>query len=481
MLCSQAGYESVCLLLFQEEAAPLAMCTWPEESRDYWATCGEMSVAEAHELALGSNGDHPQFLAPAGLESVPKFVSAAVIQGDRFPQAVLLTRGDAPAPLRIPDSWLEPLGKACTESIRRLRMCEAAWAVGHQIHFVGASDAFRRLESQIVQAGTLDCPVLIVGERGVGKEAAAYGIHYYSPRRHHGFLAVNSALLSSELATSELFGFRQGAFTGAMRARLGKFQAANNGTLFLDEVSEAPRGVLSGLLRVLEYGEIQKLGEEFPATVDVRIVASTNKDLGALVQAGRFPADVFDRLNVFSIRVPPLRERREDIPLLTTYLFRTFAGQADSASPGEGVSPSAHVAGGEARERAVLSAVMSIARKYDFPGNIRELKSLVLRLAVSGVAWGAALPSVLVGGETDLRLRAATRDHILGVLDRTGWNKSAAARTLDVPLSTLVSKMKKLGINLNRSREENPDRTGFEWGSAYRMAEVTTGFPGEGV
>jgi transcriptional regulator with GAF, ATPase, and Fis domain len=224
--------------------------------------------------------------------------------------------------------------------------------------------------------------------------------------------------------------------------------------LFLDEISEAPHGLLSGLLRVIEYGEIQKIGEDFSARVDVRVVVSTNRDLRSLVAAGTFPPDVFDRLNVFSIRVPPLRERREDIPLLTTYLFRTFVGQAGSASLGEGVSPTARAALAGAREQAVLSAVMSIAKRYDFPGNIRELKSLVLRLAVCGAAWGATLPSARVGGETDLRLRAATRDHILSVLERTGWNKSAAARTLDVPLSTLISKMKKLEIDLASKRED---------------------------
>jgi transcriptional regulator with GAF, ATPase, and Fis domain len=259
---------------------------------------------------------------------------------------------------------------------------------------------------------------------------------------------------------------------------LGKFQAADRGTLFLDEVSEAPHGVLTGLLRVIEYGEIQKLGEDFPARVDVRIIASTNRDLGALVHAGKFPPDVFDRLNVFSVRVPPLRERREDIPLLITYLFRTFVAHARSAFLDDGVGRVARAA--RESEQVVLSTVMSVARKYEFPGNIRELKSLVLRLAAGGVAWGAALPSVGVGGETDLRLRAATRDHILGVLERTGWNKSAAARTLDVPLSTLISKMKKLAINLNRRREENSHDVGFDCSGARREAGVTPGFLDEG-
>jgi transcriptional regulator with GAF, ATPase, and Fis domain len=309
------------------------------------------------------------------------------------------------------------------------------------------------MEAQIARAALLDCPVLIYGERGVGKEAAAYGIHYFSTRREHGFLTVNSALLSNELAASELFGFREGAFTGATRGRLGKFQAVDHGTLFLDEVSETPHSVLSGLVRVLEYGEVQRLGEDFPARVDVRIVASTNKDLSALVRAGKFPPDVFDRLNAYSIRVPPLRERREDIALLTAYLYRIFVGQAGSASPDGGVQRMAPSSVGGASEQAVLRSVASIGERYDFPGNIRELKSLVRRLAIRDAAWSEALSCPRATGGTDLRLRAALRDHILAVLESAGWNKSRAARILDVPLSTLISKMKRLDINLTRTRE----------------------------
>jgi transcriptional regulator with GAF, ATPase, and Fis domain len=311
------------------------------------------------------------------------------------------------------------------------------------------------MEAQIAQAALLDFPVLIVGERGAGKEGAAYGIHYHSARRDRGFLTVNSALLSNELAASELFVFRQGAFTGATRARLGKFQAADHGTLSLDEISEAPHGVLSGLLRVLEYGEIQKLGQDFSARIDVRVVASTNRDLRGLVGAGRFPADVFDRLNVFSVRVPPLRERREDIPLLTTYLFRAFVGHVDSAFLEEGVKPIARASAAGMSEQAVLSTVMSIAKRYGFPGNIRELRSLVLRLGVCGGAWGEAFSSERASGGSDLRLRTATRDHILSVLERTSWNKSASARILDVTLSTLISKMKKLSIDFTRERGDS--------------------------
>jgi transcriptional regulator with GAF, ATPase, and Fis domain len=321
-----------------------------------------------------------------------------------------------------------------------------------RIGFVGKSGAFCRLAEQLKRiAKQVDAPVLITGERGAGKELAALAIHYYGPRRDKPFLAVNCAALHNDLYVAELFGYRKGAFTGAVGDRLGKFRSAEGGTLFLDEITEIPPTVSAGLLRALDHGEIQCLGYDQPIKVNVRILAATNRDIRRMVEENKFPADVFDRLNVLSVRVPPLREREEDIPVLVSYFCRKFC--VGLAAEDTGLCKVCMETG---RVECLEAQVLQVLKNYSWPGNIRELKNTVIKLITEsegGKIGTHHLPtevanaaSKIAGEVPSLALDTALRDHISGVLNLTRWNRSAAAKLLGLPLSTLVSKMKRLQI-----------------------------------
>jgi DNA-binding NtrC family response regulator len=215
-----------------------------------------------------------------------------------------------------------------------------------------------------MQIAPVASTVLVTGESGTGKELVARGIHALSPRRHEPFIAVNVAALSESLLESELFGHEKGAFTGAIDSRRGLFELADGGTIFLDEIGEMPLSTQTKLLRVLEQREFHRVGGERPIKVDVRIVAATNQDLRQLVAIGEFRRDLFFRLNVLSIELPPLRERREDIPVLVEAFVRDVSRKNARAFPG--ISP----------------AAMQILIAYDWPGNVRELRNLVESMVV---------------------------------------------------------------------------------------------------
>jgi DNA-binding NtrC family response regulator len=229
---------------------------------------------------------------------------------------------------------------------------------------VGRTDAMRQVLERVVQIAPVDSTVLVTGESGTGKELVARGIHALSPRRHRPFIAVNVAALSETLLESELFGHEKGAFTGAIDARKGLFELADGGTIFLDEIGEMPLATQTKLLRVLEQREFHRVGGERSIKVDVRIVAATNQDLRQLVAIGDFRRDLYFRLNVLSIELPPLRERKQDIPLLVEAFVREVSDRNDRAFPG--ISPEA----------------MELLIDHSWPGNIRELRNLVESMAV---------------------------------------------------------------------------------------------------
>ncbi len=229
---------------------------------------------------------------------------------------------------------------------------------------VGQTDAMREVLERVVQIAPVASTVLITGESGTGKELVARGIHHLSPRRHKPFIAVNVAALSETLLESELFGHEKGAFTGAIDTRKGLFELADGGTIFLDEIGEMPLQTQTKLLRVLEQREFHRVGGEAPINVDVRIVAATNQDLRQLVAIGDFRRDLYFRLNVLSIQLPPLRERRDDIPLLVEAFVKDVSDRNDLEFPG--ISPEA----------------MEILIAYAWPGNIRELRNLVESMVV---------------------------------------------------------------------------------------------------
>jgi len=229
---------------------------------------------------------------------------------------------------------------------------------------VGESDAIRELLERVVQIAPVDSTVLVTGESGTGKELVARGIHALSPRKHRAFLAVNVAALSDSLLESELFGHEKGAFTGAIDARKGFFELANRGTLFLDEIGEMPLSTQTKLLRVLEQREFLRVGGESPIRVDVRIVAATNRELREAVARGEFRRDLYYRLNILDLRLPPLRERRGDIAMLIRHFVREVSARTERPFPG-------------------LSAeAMEMLERHDWPGNVRELRNLVESMVV---------------------------------------------------------------------------------------------------
>jgi two-component system response regulator AtoC len=287
---------------------------------------------------------------------------------------------------------------------------------------------------------------LITGETGVGKEGVARAIHDLGPRRAKRFITVNCSAVVETLFESELFGHVRGAFTGATDNKPGLFEAADGGTLFLDEIGELPAAVQAKLLRVLETGEVQRVGSVQPRKVDVRIVVATNRDLRAEAEAGRFRSDLFYRLNVVELSVPPLRDRREDIPYLTAAFVREFAGRFGKDI--EGVSPAA--------ERILMSGAWA--------GNVRELRNVLERacmladdLTLNERDVATAMPATLESPRPAARpapirelppdgLDAIERDHIVRVLGETRGNKLAAARRLGISRRTLYRRLERHGL-----------------------------------
>jgi DNA-binding NtrC family response regulator len=302
---------------------------------------------------------------------------------------------------------------------------------------VGESPALRRVLEQIAQVAPTDSTVLIQGETGTGKELVARAIHEASRRKDGALVTVNCAALPRELVESELFGHEKGAFTGATQQRRGRFELADGGSLFLDEVGELPLDAQAKLLRVLQEGEFERVGGGRSLQTDARVIAATNRDLQAQVAAGRFRSDLYYRLAVFPIAVPPLRERREDIPRLVHHFALKAARRL--GKPIDGIAP----------------VFIEQAKRRDWPGNIRELENAVERALI--MSSGGALqpvefaaperkPVPLSGAET---LEQMERAHITRVLESTSWvveGEKGAARILGLNASTLRGRMRKLGI-----------------------------------
>src|SRR5262245_2671147 len=304
---------------------------------------------------------------------------------------------------------------------------------------VGRSAAVRSVLAELEMVAPTDSTVLINGETGTGKELIADAVHKLSRRRPHTFVKCNCAAIPPSLLESELFGHEKGAFTGAITARAGRFEHANRGTIFLDEIGEAPLEIQPKLLRVLQEREFERLGSSRTIHVDTRPVAATNVDLPEMVNSKRFRADLFYRLNVFPIRLPPLRERRDDIPLLVRYFVRHYAARMGR------------------RARSIASSTMEALVAYSWPGNIRELQNLIERSVIRSVGdlLEVAVPVTAVGsggcvnGPSSGTLEEAERAHILAKLKETHWVLSGprgAATRLGINRSTLQFRMKKLGI-----------------------------------
>jgi len=312
---------------------------------------------------------------------------------------------------------------------------------GDDGRIIGKSAPMQALWEMIVHIAPTEATVLISGESGTGKELVAAALHHKSHRSKGPFIKVNCAALAETLLESELFGHERGAFTGADRRREGRFVQAHGGTLFLDEIGETSPGMQAKLLRVLQEHELQRVGGQETIRVDVRILAATNRDLEEEVAAGRFREDLYYRLNVVELEVPPLRERQGDIPLLANYFFRSFAEKNGRSV--NGITPEC----------------MDVLNRYPWPGNVRELEHSIERgvilmrgdyldlsaLPVTIQRWAGMNASKEV--EEPSTLKEAEKILILKTLEETGGNRSEAARRLQITRKTLLNKIKSYNIS----------------------------------
>ncbi|HEY6900979.1 MAG TPA: sigma-54 dependent transcriptional regulator [Puia sp.] len=305
---------------------------------------------------------------------------------------------------------------------------------------IGKSAPMMKVFEKVGQVALLDTTVLILGESGTGKEGIATLIHEGSPRRDKAFVKINCAALPANLVESELFGHEKGAFTGASGTKIGKFEKANGGTIFLDEIGDMSAELQAKLLRVLQEREIERVGGNEPIRVDVRVIAATNCNLERAVAEGDFRLDLYYRLNVFPIVVPPLRSRKEDIPLLADHFVGFFSGKAGK------------------RIKSIAPGVVRELAAYSWPGNVRELQNLIERSVL--MTGGEVLErvefmplfrerAVVMGAPRVKTIEELEREHIEAVLEQCG-NRVAgpggAAEFLNLPPSTLASKIKRLGI-----------------------------------
>jgi DNA-binding NtrC family response regulator len=331
--------------------------------------------------------------------------------------------------------------------------------------FIGQSLPMRRVFELIEKVAPAKASVAITGESGTGKEMVARAIHNLSPRRDKPFIAVNCASIPATLIESEFFGHERGAFTGADQRRPGVFELAHGGTLFLDEVGEIPIELQAKLLRVLEEGKLRRLGGKVEIEVDVRVLCATNRDLKAEIKNQRFREDLFFRLNVFQVGLPPLRDRREDIPILAQHFVDKF--NSESGKHVHGVHPDA----------------LEILKNYDWPGNIRELRNSVERALILSDGDLIAvdhLPPDMAGRAPErqvfkvpfgLTLDAVEKEYILGSLQRNGGNKARTADILGVSEKTLYNKLNRYAQE-SRGEEssEGPKPAGSVMGSEVSSA-----------
>jgi formate hydrogenlyase transcriptional activator len=359
---------------------------------------------------------------------------------------------------RVRRTRLHRRQKQLREQVGRLR--EQIREHGGHGRIIGTCEAIANVLEQAQLVAPADTTVLLLGETGTGKELFARVIHDGSRRARQAFLPVNCAAMPTTLLESELFGHEKGAFTGATERKLGRFELAHGGTLFLDEIGDLPHEAQAKLLRVLQDGEVQRIGAVKPLRINVRVIAATNQDLSAGVENGAFRADLYYRLSVFPIRLPPLRDRREDVLPLVTHFVEHFATQLHTAAP------------------AIEPAAIRLLEEYDWPGNVRELQNVIER-AVILAAGGAIRPEMLALSRPRVRatprettpiapsesvesrvsptedapatvpLAVAEETAIRRALEATGWRisgRDGAAERLCLKPTTLHAKMKKLGI-----------------------------------
>jgi two-component system, NtrC family, response regulator HydG len=348
--------------------------------------------------------------------------------------------------------WLSAIGGIAAlvlEDLRRIQWLEnensrlrAEIAVDHEM--VGGGPALREMERFIARVAPLDSTVLVQGESGTGKELVARALHRNSQRADRAFVAINCAAITDTLLESELFGYEKGAFTGAARQQKGKLEVADGGTLFLDEVGELAPLLQAKLLRVLQEREFERVGGTHPIRVNIRLIAATNRDLKTAIQAGTFRQDLYYRLNVVSLSTPPLRQRREDIPLLASHFVQMHARKARRQVQG------------------VSEAALALLMHYDWPGNIRELENALERAVVLGSAdWVLPedLPEEVIEAEPSAgtyyheTVKDSKKDLILKAMQQTGGNYTEAARLLGIHPNYLHRLIRNLNLKAALSKK----------------------------
>jgi DNA-binding NtrC family response regulator len=426
----------LCALL-RDRLGAIAVAVWANQSAQPLASAGTTRAwargmaerARITGLAHGPEAAHD------GIEA-----GWPVMHGDTAIGAIacrwLSDRGPAAGQV---ERLLPTAAAACTPLIRAW-LARLTQPVSDTFGIIGEAGATRDLRAGIQRAANVPYHVLIEGESGSGKELVARAVHQSSARRHKRFCAINCAALSDDLLEAELFGHARGAFTGAVAERSGLFEEASGGTLFLDEIADlSPRGQAK-VLRVIQDGEVRRLGENYPRRVDVRIVAATNKPLRNEAAQGRFREDLRYRLDVLRLVISPLRDRRDDIPLLIAHFWRDAAARVGS--------------------RAVLDpATVAALCRYEWPGNVRELQNVIAALAVHGPARGRIGPTALpdavraqtsVSGMPVAPLEEARRrfecDYVKLALERSGGRRIEAARSLGVTRQGLAKLMTRLGL-----------------------------------
>ncbi len=333
--------------------------------------------------------------------------------------------------------------KETMREVQTLRRRLAALAPGTDI--IGTGPAMQRVFELVNKVAPSNASLVLTGESGTGKEIVARAVHNLSPRKDKPFVALNCSAIPATLIESELFGYERGAFTGADQRRMGNFELAHNGTLFLDEIAELPLELQAKFLRVLEEHKIRRLGGRGEVEVDVRVICATNRDLKEEIRRGRFREDLFFRLHVFTIQLPPLKERREDVPLLVHHFIEKFNGETGKRV--QGVSP----------------AALGVLQTYAWPGNIRELRNTVERamILVDGDVIGEEhLPPDMQGSRPEaamlriplgIAMDKVEKEYILASLQKNGGNKARTAEVLGISEKTLYNK-------LNRYTAEARDR-----------------------
>jgi transcriptional regulator with GAF, ATPase, and Fis domain len=408
-------------------------------------------VLASREAILAEDVDRDRYLRKR--ESLHDFgatslICAPVMFGDRVLGLIHLYCGDPlralnPEDLEFTVALAKQLGAVTHQMQRQASLRSENQSLRDQLRveseLVGQSSPMKAVEAQIGRVAGTNATVLVRGESGSGKELVARAIHYSSHRKEAPFVCLNCAAITETLLESELFGHEKGAFTGATDKKIGKFEAADKGTIFLDEIGEMAVGTQAKLLRILEGHPFERVGGSTPVRVDVRVVAATNQPLEKAMQEGQFRRDLFYRLQVIEIRVPPLRERPSDVPLLAEHFLRRFIRETGR------------------KIRGFTPAAMRKMEEYHWPGNVRELRNVVERAVALGTgpmldAGDVWLSSLEAGGPSPVvsapvtyvptSLEVVEKEHIVRTLQHTEWNKSQAASILNIERSTLDRKIK---------------------------------------